>query len=391
MYRARFAMVSLAAVAAIGLTLALSACGGSSSSSSTASNEETGAATTGGESNAEGSAADVEAAEEVVAPYIGKPSPFPVTEDLKEVPKGAEIIYVSAGTPIGELLGELMEGAAKTMGVKLTKLVGGSSANSISSAMDSVVAKKPAAVIVGAINIELWSKQLKELQAANIPVVTEGVIGTEPYGVVSPQIAETSSELEGELLAAYVVAEMGPKPNIAFYEVPELPFTKIIGESFTKELEATCPECQMRSVDIQAATLGNTAPTAIVSDLQANPETTVAVFAPNEIQNGVPQALQSAGITVKTLGYAPGPENLQYMKEGKETAGLAIDLPVVSWGAVDQAAREIVGQKLTGLEAEGISVHEFLTKKDITFDPAKGWTGYPDFAERFAKLWGVAG
>ena len=49
----------------------------------------------------------------------------------------------------------------------------------------------------------------------------------------------------------------------------------------------------------------------------------------------------------------------------------------------------IAGQKLTGPEAEGSGVVQFLTKKDITFDPAKGWSGYPDFAERFAKLWGV--
>jgi hypothetical protein len=25
----------------------------------------------------------------------------------------------------------------------------------------------------------------------------------------------------------------------------------------------------------------------------------------------------------------------------------------------------------------------------MKFDPSKGWTGYPDFAQRFAKLWGV--
>jgi hypothetical protein len=27
----------------------------------------------------------------------------------------------------------------------------------------------------------------------------------------------------------------------------------------------------------------------------------------------------------------------------------------------------------------------------VTFDPSHGWTGYPDFPQRFAKLWGVDG
>ena len=106
---------------------------------------------------------------------------------------------------------------------------------------------------------------------------------------------------------------------------------------------------------------------------------------------GLPAALQAAGIKVETIGNSPGPTNLQYIKEGKETAGLGFDLPVLTWTLLDQAAREIAGQKLSGPEAEGLPVSEFLTQKDITFDPSKGWTGYPDFAERFAKLWGIGG
>jgi ribose transport system substrate-binding protein len=51
----------------------------------------------------------------------------------------------------------------------------------------------------------------------------------------------------------------------------------------------------------------------------------------------------------------------------------------------------MVGQELTGDEAKGISPLQFLKQEDITFDPSKGWTGYPDFAQRFAKLWGVGG
>ena len=64
---------------------------------------------------------------------------------------------------------------------------------------------------------------------------------------------------------------------------------------------------------------------------------------------------------------------------------------MLAWTQVDQAAREITGQKVTGAEAEGLGVIQFLKPEDITFDPSKGWVGYPEFAERFAKLWGVGG
>jgi hypothetical protein len=32
-------------------------------------------------------------------------------------------------------------------------------------------------------------------------------------------------------------------------------------------------------------------------------------------------------------------------------------------------------------------VMQFLTKPDITFNPSQGWTGYPQLAARFIKLW----
>jgi ribose transport system substrate-binding protein len=215
--------------------------------------------------------------------------------------------------------------------------------------------------------------------------------GTEELGIQSPQAAEASSTLEGQLMANYVPVEMGPTSNVAVYYTPELPFAVIGAEVFTEELEKVCPECSVRQVKVSAETLGSTAPSTVVSDLQANPETTVAVFFSDEIEIGLPAALKSAGIEVKTLGLSPTPTNLQYLKEGKETAALGTDLPVLSWSLLDQAAREIAGQELTGNEAKGITVQQFLTKDDITFNPKLGWTGYPNYPEMFAELWGVKG
>jgi ribose transport system substrate-binding protein len=371
----------------LSVAIAVAACGSSDSGSSTSTTEST-EASGGGDETAGGSPA---AAEKVIAPYVGQPSPFPVTESLKEVPKGATIAYMDCGTGICGLFWELLQGASQTMGVKMTRIKAGSAANTVTAAFDSVVAQKPDAVIVTAINVELWSKQLKELQEADIPVVTTGITDTEEYGIESPQASNASSELAGHLMANYVVAKMSPEANIVMYEVPELPFSVITAEAFAEELGKVCPECSVRTVPIPVATTGNTAPSTIVSDLQANPETTIAAFSSDETELGLPAALKAAGIEVETLGYSPAPPNLQYVKEGTETAVLAFDLPVLTWTLIDQAAREITGQELTGPQAEGIPVNQFLTQEDIVFDPAKGWTGYPDFAERFAKLWGVGG
>jgi ribose transport system substrate-binding protein len=394
---------AILALLVFALALALAACGGGNSSSSSSSTSEAETEEpAGGETEPaaeeeepaeeEASGGGTAEAKEIVAPYIGQPSPFPVTEKLKSVPKGEEIDYVDCGTPICALFWEILQPAAQTMGVKLERVKAGSAANTVAAAFDTVIQKEPAAVIVGSITMELWSKQLKELQDKEIPVVTTGISDAEEFGVESPQASNANSERSGELMAAYVVGEMaGEESNVVFYETPELSFTTIIAESFQAEMEKLCPECSVRIGQVGVAELGNTAPNTVVSDLQANPETNVAVFGTGEIEAGLPTALKAAGIEVETLSSSPGPAELQYLKEGKSTATLGFDLPVLTWGLLDQAAREIAGQELTGPEAEGLGVLQFLRKEDVQYDVSKGWTGYPEFAEMFAELWGVKG
>jgi ribose transport system substrate-binding protein len=257
----------------------------------------------------------------------------------------------------------------------------------VQQAYDSAVAAKPDAVIAAAIDINLWKNQLKKLQAAGIPVVTTGILGTQPYGIKGAQAAETASLLEGKLMADYTASHFPKAKKIAVYDVPELSFTKLVTQGYQNELKKVCPDCTARVVHIPVATMGTTAPNTIVSDLQKNTGTNLGVFSIDEIESGLPAALQSAGIKLQTLGNSPSPTELQYLKDGKETAALAVDLPVLGWTLLDQAARGIAGQPLKGDEAKGISPLQFLKQEDIKFDPSKGWTGYPDFPQRFAKLW----
>lgn len=381
-------------VVVLSLAIAVAACGGSSGSSSTAAETESTEAEsnvseegTGAES--EGSETSLTAAKEVIAPYIGQPSSFPAAEPLKEVPKGATVMYPNCGTPVCNLQWEYLVQAAKTMGITVKQVKAGPDAKSVASGYETIVTEDPDAVIAAGQNIELWKPQLEELQANGVKIVTSGITGTEPFGIKGVLSGEAQNLKVGELLANYVAAEMSDEANVAIYRVPELPFSPEVTAKFEEELEVVCPKCSVRVVDISIETLGSTSANAVVSDLQANPETTVAVFSIDEIEGGLPAAMQAAGIEVETLGYAPTPQTLQYMKEGKVTAGLGYDIGLAVWELLDMAAREIVGQPLSGPEAEGLSVNQFLTQEDITFDPSKGWIAYPDFEERFKKLWGV--
>jgi ribose transport system substrate-binding protein len=379
--------------ACLALAVGVAACGSSnSSSSSTAASSGSGATTTTSTSTSTSSSGvNTAAPSAAIQPYIGHPSAFPITRPLKSVKKGATIAFMDCGTSICSLFWELLQPAAKVMGVKLTHYEAGSSATSVTQAYDSVVSAKPDAVIATATNVDLWKNQLKQLQAMHIPVVTTGILGTKPYGITAAQAAETASVLEGKLMADYTAAKFSSVTNIALYEVPELSFTPLVAQAYQTELKNVCSNCTVRVVQIPIAAMGSTAPSQIVSDLQSHSGTKLAVFAIDELESGLPAALANAGIKIDTLGDSPGPAELEYLKQGKETAVLGVDLPVLGWTLLDQAMRQIVRQPLVGEEANGISDLQFLTQSDIMFDPSKGWTGYPDFAQRFAKLWGVGG
>ena len=372
-----------AALVVVVLAFALAACGSGDDSTSAASRQtSTGSGGSGDSSTA--------AAQAAIAPLLEKPTLFPVTEPLKKLPKGATIAYMDFGSPISALQYQLLLPAAKTMGVKIARIKAGPDAKTVATGFDAAVQMKPDAVIVSAQDIDLWKNQLKQLQDLKVPIVTTGVSGADKYGIKATAAGDASNQLAGELLGDYTVAKMEPS-DVVVYQVPEISFSRQIADNVVAQIKSRCPQCSVRTANVAAATLGNTAPNTIVSDLQAHPKTKTAVFVLYEMAAGLPAAMRGGGIKVQTLGYAPGPAQFQDIKDGKLTATLAYDLPVNMWTLLDMAARQIGGQELSGPSAEGKGVIQFLTQKDITFDPSKGWTGYPDFPARFAKLWGVKG
>ena len=114
------------------------------------------------------------------------------------------------------------------------------------------------------------------------------------------------------------------------------------------------------------------------------------VFGSEEASTGLPAALKVAGISVDINGFAPGPGTLAEIQNGGVTAGLAGDNLVSSWEVIDEAARLVTGQALTGAEANDQLVLQMVTGSDLAGDQSKGFTAYPDTPQRFTTLWSAA-
>ena len=358
--------------------VALTGCGSSNSSSSSAS---------GGA----GTAAHVNlaAAQAVVAPYTGRTSAFPVTQPLvKHPPAGTRYALLQCATPVCALFAQLFEVATKALGVQLSVVKAGPTVTAQQAAMSTIISQKPAGVIVPGISGDSAQAQLHQLASMHIPIVSVGVVNAPRYGISFDTVANPAiSILNGKLMAAWTVLQKRAATNAVFYATPELAFSPYEEQGFDREMAALCPSCQVRNVDVPVADIGNSAPSLVVSDLQAHPNTNAAAFATEEAVTGLPAALRVADLHITITGYAPPPAVLDYIKAGQITSGLDTDLPAAVWETVDALARLSTHQPLVDAEKGGPPINQFLEQKDITFNPAMGWTGYPDFPARFAKLW----
>ncbi len=356
---------------------AVSVAGCSSSSSTTSSGSS-------------GSDANVAAANKAIAPFSGRPSAFPVTTALpKMIPAGTRMVYLQCGAPTCALVEKVMAAAVMTMGGSLTPINAGTTAASSQQAASSALAMKPKVVFVIGIQPSFFGDRLKQLQAAGADVVSYAVSLPDPkkYGITYNYIGLTPLQRAGALMADWVVARKGSKADVVFYGAPEVTQTPVMEAAFKQQLAAVCSSCSVRFVSVPITTAGTTAPRTIANDLQSHPSNNVAVAGEAELTNGLPTALRAAGIKVTTLMYNPLPQQLSDIKSGSLTAGLAVDLPTQIWTGVDAAGRLVLGSTPTAGENEGFGPFQFLGQKDITFDPQNGWTGFPDFAQRFTKLW----
>lgn len=331
------------------------------------------------------------AAHQAITPYVGHPSPFPATQKLAKLPApGSKFVFLQCSAPVCAIFAQLFPDPIKAVGGKLIVVNSGSSATSSQAAAATALADKPAAVLIGATQPQLYGNYLHQLDDAGSVAVGGGVVGGAPYGVKESIGGDASTALAGQLMADWVTVNKGPDANVVFFGTPELTFSAGMQAGFARELGQRCPGCKASYQGLSVTTFGTTAPSHVISYLQSHPATNTVVFASMEGATGLAATLADAHLSPTTLGFAPTPSNLQDIRNGGLTAGLALDFNVQIWMQVNAALRLMAGQT-TAPSNLGADM-QFLSKDDITAtDLSRGWSGYPDVAQRFAALWGLPG
>jgi ribose transport system substrate-binding protein len=332
------------------------------------------------------------AANKLLAPYTGHPSPLPVGKPFNVKP-GLKFAYVDCGSPVCALFRTITEGAVKAAGGKLVVIKAGASAQGIQKGFDSVVSLKPDAVIAAGVSPALFQRQAKQLTQMNIPIASTGM-GEDAVqlGLDKPPntlvYGPNGLKRAGQVLAAYVYKQKGDKTKVGLIQTPELTFFQVEVDAFKQQMSQLCSGCEVRIIKTPIATLGSTAPQKIVSDLQAHPDTNIVAGGDCENVTGLPQALKKGGLstTIVCAGSAP-PVTLQYIKSGQIKGNFALDLGADVFSMVDSALRTIYKQPIPKINSDGLGVFQILEQGDLTGDISKGFAAYPDFAQQFIKSW----
>jgi ribose transport system substrate-binding protein len=382
------AALLLLAVASVALVVAGCGGGGSSSSSSTTGEAPSANSGSGGSGGGEattvatGSAQEGLEAAEAIADPIRKPpnQNLPITK-LPSIPSDMRIDFIKCGLPICQVYVGPMEEAAKALGISLKVVDAGNSSTQQTQAWDQAVSDEPSAVIESGFQLSLFQKQLGELKAKGIPVISNGDVGEGvTYNIEPPSTFKKIGERE----AAYVIAESEGKAHVLLVTTPEVPLVTWIIEGQEKTYKEDCPECTVESMQVQLEDIGRTIPSEVVSQMQTHPENDWIALGFGDMVAGLPEALKGAGISGTHIISGAGSKiNWGYIQEEAQQMDLAEDLGLLGWWMIDRSVRVVAGEKppLPPL------LQEYLTKENLNFNLNEGWVAVPGYQKQFEEKW----
>lgn len=368
-----------AAVALAVVAVALAACGGSSNS---------GTGTTASKSASADNPA-VASAKAEYAKYVKQQPAIDIPALPSKPPAGKTVTIETCPLPVCKSETDPAVAAAKKLGWKVTYLQSALTPASYQTTVNQILANPTQLVaITPVVPNSFIDKQLAAFGAKRVPVVEIAPAGDlpSPNGpVLAAVTGPPSFGQSGRLMGDAVVADGGAGAKAVFVWDPSLAsIWSPIKDNFTRVVQGAGGSVDVLKVN--QMDIGKAIPNQVVSYVQAHPDVRYVAFALDDLDTGVAQALDSAGVAgqVKILSRAPQPANLANIKAGREWLSIAEENVSAGYRAVDQLARIVMGVDLGNLRNPA-GWAQILTKDNIASTSAPPTTpGYPDV---FLKAW----
>jgi ribose transport system substrate-binding protein len=368
----------------------LAACG---SSSKDATDTEGAAATT--------APATTAAAEQSVLDklYAGDYVPAP-TSGPKAV-KGKNVWFVSCGQAFENCAkaAEAFKAAGGQLGWNVTVVDGAANPVKANDLIKQAVAGKVDGIASIGWDCPTIKAGLQAAKAADIPTVNFGGFDCDyaEFGGGQPLFTRTVNTRGGPSFENYIsayesaradalVEAIGGKGKIINLEETSLANQRLKAKKFKARIAEICPDCEIVPVQWQFAQVPAAATQIWKAALQKNPDATALATATDDIMGlGLATAIRQSGRhDLFVMGAESPPANLDLIKQGVQSAGLAIAPGYAwqMWAEADTLNRILAGDQDFPESGGGWA----LVDKDHL--PADGKSiPLPDYQGAFEKIW----
>jgi ribose transport system substrate-binding protein len=356
--------------------VALSACGGGTSSKSSGASA----------SSAKGSTA---AADKIAAQFTQRPTRIPVTQPIgKPIPTGKRIDFINCGVTSCTILYNNLVQAAKTVGWTVKQINTQGTPETVQAAWKQAVNDHPDAVIASGFPRAVFAKQLKQLQAANIPVLEASTADVEGGGIDLILNGPKAMSPIGQLLAAWIAKDSGAKAHTLYVDLPNFNILKPVHDYFGRYYKQYCAGCKEDTLDIPVTAIGKDVPDRVVSYLRAHPDINYVAYSLGALNVGVPAALRQAGLAnkVKTIVDVGDAENYQYIASGQTQAATSFSNVESPWVWVDALARKFTGQSIA-VDRQAKLPLMLITKSNL-ISTGNEFPMVADYQQQWKQLWG---
>lgn len=314
------------------------------------------------------------------------------------IPAGKRIAYMQCGVSSCVPPGDYLTEAAAKLGWTLQRIDDGLTPEAVKAGWDQAVREANAgqldAVIgVGFANV-LFKSELAALAAKGVPVINQSV--TEPSG--NGEIVVNGAQrvnLVGKYMADFVIADSGGSANTVLVITSAFPIQVGVETGFKAEYQRLCPSCGLDRLEAPVESIGTTLSTNVVGYLRSHPKVTYVAYGLDNAVEGLPAALQSAGLAgkVKIVGEAPSGATMHYIAAGAQAATIGFPWPEVAWRSILVLAHIFSGDAITSPAVSAAADDTnwpwwILTKQNATPETLSGY--FPlvqNYQQQFLSLW----
>lgn len=315
-------------------------------------------------------------------------------DPLPAAPKaGLRIGYANNMSPVGDSLWRpFVQQAAEAAGGVFVNYAAGDPA----AGFDAIIADPPDILIVGAIDPDLVGDQkIQELKDTGTVIVWGADPKAVDYGFDDTLGGYGGSIVNGEILAAAAVYfTCGTGSEFAWYNIPEFYFSTVNYKGAKDYLAELAPNANLRSVDISIMATDN--PNGVLSDLQGHPETQFFVTPQDQVQVGLAEAADLAGLeNAHGVGQSSLAANVKQILDGTQTGGYTLDFQQFLFQLVDEGLRKQqgvfpgYGDNWAKINANISSIITIQNAESLGITPEGLYFSYPNTIEDYKKAWGL--